>query len=103
MPTTTGSSATPIQTLQNFQALTLAQVALEFPDTPILPFERVGVLYVWVVQSTTPFQTRLLAKTPIYRPGIFITYPNNYGFSAVRYTFQAKWDRSGINWRIITQ
>jgi hypothetical protein len=102
MPTNTGVSTVGVQTLQSFQTLSVAQFALEFPDTPILPFERLGYFYVFAVQSTTPFQTRLLTRGAIYRPGVFSVFPANYGFTTARYTIQAKWNDPGINWRCLT-
>lgn len=98
MATTTGTSTKGLQLLADFRTLTVPQFEVIFPATPILPFARVGFAYVFVLNQVTPFQTRLLDSRPMYRPGIFIPFPNNYGFSAVRYSLQVKWDVPGLNW-----
>jgi len=102
MPTNTGVSEVGTQTIQQFQTLTVAQFSIEFFNTPTLPFKRVGYFYVFAVQSVSPFQARLISLGPVYRPGTFNAFPNNYGFSAARYTIQITWDVSGLAWRCNT-
>lgn len=99
MAQTTGTSTAGLQLLADFRTLTVPQFEVLFPTTPILPFKRVGFAYVFVLNQASPFQTRLIESRPLYRPGTFILFPNNYGFSTVRYSLQVQWDVPGLSWQ----
>lgn len=100
MPSQSGTSVGGYQRLVNFQTLTVPQWEILFPTTPAILFNRVGYAYAMVVAQSSPFQTRLLKRFPIYQPGTFEVFPNNYGFSTVRYTLEATWDRPGLPWTV---
>jgi len=99
MPSNTGTTTAGLQTLVNFQALTFNQFEVAITSNPNLPFARIGYLYAWAIDITTPFQTRLLHSEPAYRPGNYFLFPNNYGFTNVKYLLLAKWDVPGLAWK----
>lgn len=100
MASISGTSTADYQRLVNFQTLSVPQFEVVFPTTPTIRATRVGYAYILVVAQSTPFQTRLLKRYPIYQPGTFEVFPTNYGFSVVRYTLDAVWDRPGLPWTV---
>lgn len=100
MPVLTGTSVRSLQNVITFAALTVAQYELVIPAVPTGGPLRIGYGYLFVVQSTTPFQRVLLDRRPIYSPGTYVLFPANYGFSSVRYTLIVDWNNSGVPWRV---
>jgi hypothetical protein len=76
-------------------------VQLNIPGFTATQFRRVGYIYVFAVNTASPFQSRLLDHRPVYLPGTYVPFSNAFGFSAVNYTAIVTWNESGLGWNLI--
>lgn len=100
MPTITGTATGAYQIVGNFLLLTAPQFELLFGDPPNTEPRQLGYFYVLALGSLTPFPGRILARGIVSTPGLFILFPANFGFSAVRYSLYVRWKVANKAWTL---
>lgn len=101
MAINTGTSTGTWQRVVGWGPLTAAQFELTIPALKLNNPTRIGYGFVMARDNAAPQPIRILRHDPIYAPGLFITFPANYGFSAYQYTWYINWNIPNLAWQII--
>ena len=100
MATVSGTSALGGQRVIGYGTLSAAQFELVIPSLKSSEAKRIGYGYVMAKDNASPNNVRMLQHAPIYAPGVFYTFPNNYGFTNVQYAWWIVWNVAGLGYTI---
>lgn len=98
MPSVSGTSVLNGQRVIGYGAITVPQFEILIPAERNGPPFRIGYGWVRVRDNASPNNIRVIQRGPIYQPGVFYTFANQYGFTNVQYDWWIEWNEAGIGW-----
>lgn len=96
MPTVNGTTQRGGQLILGYGTISVPQFEVLFPALRNLPPQRLGYGWVIVRDNASPNNKRVIQQGAIAQPGRFITFVNQYGFSAVQYGWFIEWNVAGL-------
>lgn len=100
MPSVSGVSGNGTQLIIGPSTITGADFDIVFPGLLLNLPTRVGYGWVVVRQNAAPNYRWLLWQGPIYAPGWYSTFPNNFGFTNFQYGLYVDWNMPGLNYTV---
>lgn len=100
MPSASGTSALGGQLIIPYSVITKADFDIFFPGAnPEFP-KRVG--WGWVITRQNSAQTNkwVLWNGPIYRPGTYQLFPQDFGFANFQYSVFVDWNQAGLSFAV---
>lgn len=100
MPSVSGTSGNGTQLIIGPSTITAADFDIVFPGLLSNLPTRVG--YAWVVarQNAAPNFRWLLWHGPIFAPGYYAVFPNNFGFANFQYGLYVDWNFPGLAYTV---
>lgn len=100
MATVSGTSVAGVQRVVGYGALTVAQLEIIIPALKLNNPTKIGYGWITARDNASPNNVRVIQRAPIFAPGVFYTFPNNYGFSTVQYAWFIAWNAAGFGWTV---
>jgi len=100
MPSASGTSIKGRQTLLNATSATTYQVSVAITSQPLPPPISVGYFYLYQYKNSGNFQSHIVLRGRMYRPGIWEIIPVRLFDNTFAYRFDVVWDVAGLPWFI---
>lgn len=95
-----GTSVLGDQFLGSISPVVNGTLRLVFPGKPSPPAVRVGYIYVFAVNNTSPNQAYVIDSQLLHRPGLAVNYGTSLLATGFSMQVRVTWNLPGLNWQL---